>query len=165
MAGLADQEVARSGVLVFFTNMEDDLKAILATRQVPADLSITYDDMHGLWGGSTLMVRGDGRLERQVRPRGAQAPGSSKKQIGKHELLDLVRLLVDLSAWEQRTPDNPPVPDENRSYLTISLKGKTSLVWERYNDMPANERLIRIKRWIETQFEDFGDSPRIVPSA
>jgi hypothetical protein len=139
-----------------FTNMEHDLKAILASQQVPADLSITYDDMHGLWGGSILTVRGDGRLERQVRPRGAQAPGITKKQVGEHKLLGLVQLLVELSAWEQRTPNSSPLPDESRSYLTINLKGNTSLMWERFNDMPANNRLIRIKDWIEGQF---GDNP------
>lgn len=139
-----------------FTNMEHDLKAILASQQVPTDLSITYDDMHGLWGGSILTVRGDGRLERQVRPRGAQAPSISKKQVGERKLLGLVQLLVELSAWEQRTPNSSPVPDESRSYLTINLKGNTSLMWERFNDMPANNRLIRIKDWIEGQF---GDNP------
>ena len=145
--------------------MEYDLKAILATRQAPADLSITYDDMHGLWGGSTLTVRGDGRLERQVRPRGAPESRSSNKQIGEHKLLELVRLLVELSAWEQRTPDSPPVPGESRSYLTISLNANTSRIWERFNDMPANNRLIRIKGWIDSQFGDFGDDPQNVQSA
>lgn len=139
-----------------FTNMEDELKAILASQQVPSDLSIVYDDMHGLWGGSILTVRGDGWLERQTRARGAPVHTSSKTRAGEHELLELIRLLVELSAWEQHTPDSPPIPDESRSQLTISLKGKTSRMWERFNEIPANNRLIRIKNWMESQF---GDDP------
>ena len=143
--------------------LEGELKKILTSRQVPADLSITYDDMHGLWGGSILTVRGDCWLERQTRPRGTPVSASSKKQIGEHELLEFVRLLVELSAWEQRTPNSAPIPDESRAQLTINLKGITSQVWERFNEMPANDRLIRIKQWMESQFSDlgdFGDDPR-----
>jgi hypothetical protein len=62
--------------------------------------------------------------------------------------LELVGLLVELSAWEQRTPDSPPIPDESRAHLTIILKGGRSVVWERFNDLPANNRLIRIKDWM-----------------
>jgi hypothetical protein len=144
--------------------MEDDLKAILATQHVPADLTIIYDDMHGLWGGSVLTVRGDGRLACQTRPPGAPSPTTSNRQIGEPELLELVRLLVELSAWEQRTPDSRPLPDESRSYLAITFKGNTSLVWERFNDMPANDRLVRIKDWIESQFNHPGDNPRNAPA-
>jgi hypothetical protein len=128
--------------------MDEQLTEILASRQVPADLCIIYDDMHGLWGGSILTVRGDGWLDRQVRPPGAPAPSGGKTRIGADELLELVGLLVELSAWEQRTPDSPPIPDESRAHLTIILKGGRSVVWERFNDLPANNRLIRIKDWM-----------------
>lgn len=139
--------------------MEHELEDILASRWVPVDLIVTYDDMHGLWGGSLLTVRGDGWLEGQVRQRGAQAPTSSKTRVSQSDLLDLVRLLLELRTWEQRTPDAVPVPDESRAYLTINLKGNTGLVWERFNEMQANSRLIRIKRWMEHQL---GDDPRNV---
>lgn len=142
--------------------MEAALNEILASQRVPADLSVVYDDMHGLWGGSTFTVRGDGRLERQLSPCGAPAPKGSEKQIGEPDLLELVRLLVELSAWEQRTADRQPVPDESRAYLTISLNGKVSRVWEWYNDMRANNRLIRIMGWLEGQF---ADDPPDAPSA
>ena len=137
---------------IAFTNIEAELKELLASQRVPADLIITYDDMHGLWGGSTLTVRGDGSLERQVSRRGAAAPTGTKTHIGEHDLLELVRLLVELSAWEQRTPDGMPVPDESRAYLTISLKGSTSVVWERFNEMAKNDRLVRVRDWLESGF-------------
>jgi hypothetical protein len=134
--------------------MKSALNEMLASQRVPADLSIIYDDMHGLWGGSTYTVQGDGSIEWQVRPRGAPAPTTSEKRISERELLALVRLLVELSAWEQRTADRPPVPDESRAYLTITLDGKLSRMWEWYNDMRANGRLIQVKGWLEGQFSD-----------
>jgi hypothetical protein len=139
--------------------MDVALNAMLASQRVPTDLIIVYDDMHGLWGGSILTARGDGHLERQVRPRGAPAPRSSGKFIGEPELLELVRLLVALSAWEQRTADGQPVPDESRAYLTISLKSEVSRMWERYNEMRSNNRLLRIKGWMASQFGD--DAPDV----
>jgi hypothetical protein len=134
--------------------MHEELKEILASQQVPADLSITYDDMHGLWGGSIFTVRGDGSLERQIRSPGSPAPSNSKTHISAHELLELVRLLVEFSAWEQRTANSPPIPDERRAYLTISLTGNRSVVWERFNEMRVTDRLIRIKDWLARQFTD-----------
>jgi hypothetical protein len=142
--------------------MEAELNEILASQRVPADLSITYTDMHPLWGGCMLTVRGDGHLERQISGRGATAPSISKMQIGEHELLGLVRLLIELSAWEQHTADRLPAPDESRAHLTISLKGEVSRMWEWYNEMRANNGLIRIKAWLEGQF---ADDPPSVPSA
>jgi hypothetical protein len=138
--------------LIPFTEMGDELEKILAAQRVPAHLCVVYDDMHGLWGGSILTVQGDGRLERQVRSRGAPAPTSSTRQVDQREVLALIRLLVELFAWKQHTPDSPPIPDESRAYLTISLGERTSRMWERYNDMQANDRLIHVKRWIESQF-------------
>ena len=63
------------------STIEHELKRTLAYRQVSAELRIAYDDMHGLWGGSRLTVQGDGRVERQVRPRGASTPTRAVKQV------------------------------------------------------------------------------------
>jgi hypothetical protein len=56
---------------------------------------------------------------------------------------------VELTVWQQHTPDSLPVAGESRAQLTISLDGSTSRVWERFNEMPANNRLIQIKTWLE----------------
>ncbi|HEX5691534.1 MAG TPA: hypothetical protein VFX76_16085, partial [Roseiflexaceae bacterium] len=53
--------------------MNDTLADTLATGTVPADLSITYNDMHGPWGGVTITVRGDGSVERCFRVMGESA--------------------------------------------------------------------------------------------
>ena len=129
--------------------MEQELRTIIATNSVPAELIITYDDMHGLWGGMTITVRGDGNVERQTKEMGAPDAGITRKQVDGRKLLELVRLLVELQAWEQHIADEPPVAGESRAYLTISLKESTSLVWERVNEMVANNRLIQIKTGLE----------------
>lgn len=129
--------------------MQDTLSTILTDGAVPARLTITYDDMHGLWGGTTITVRGDGSLVRQFRPPGATAPVRRETRIGQTLVLDLVRLLLDLRAWEQRVPARQPVPDESFATLTIDVEGRSSRMWEWFNDLAANNRLFQIKTWLE----------------
>jgi hypothetical protein len=129
--------------------MKETLTTILATSTVPADLAIIYDDMHGLWGGATITVCGDGSVEHHTKALGAVAAQVSHTTIDQHMLLNLVRLLVQLDAWEQRIPDRPPVPDESRASLSISVNGSTSTMWERFNDLATNNRLVQIKTWLE----------------
>jgi hypothetical protein len=146
LAGVADQGVEGTSM------MENELRAILASGRVPKNLRIAYDDTHGLWGGSLLTVRGDGRIEQQVRVRGASTPTASRRQTGERELLELVRLLVELSIWEQRTPETQPLPDESRPQLTIRVNDETCRVWERSTEMLATNRLLQIKSLIQDQF-------------
>jgi hypothetical protein len=130
--------------------MEDKLRTLIASGQVPEGLEITYDDRHGLWGGTAYTLRGSGRLERRTAPP-AGAGSSSTRLLARDAVLELVGLLVELSAWEQRTPERQPVPDESRPVLEIRLEGKSSRVWERHHEMAANQRLIRVKKWFDTQ--------------
>jgi hypothetical protein len=111
--------------------MEIKLKAIVDRHHAPSDLTLTYDDMHGLWGGSILTLPEDCSLERQTNSIESATAEINHKQISEYELLESVRLLVELSAWEQRTPDSHAIPDESRAHLKISIQGCTSRVWER----------------------------------
>jgi hypothetical protein len=131
--------------------MENELKAIIASHHAPADLTIIYDDMHGMWGGSILTLRGDGSLERQTKATGSQTAEIVQTKISERELVELIRLLVELSAWEQRTPEPEFfVVGESHARLKISIQGGMSSIWERFNHMQANNRLIQIKNWMET---------------
>lgn len=56
----------------------------------------------------------------------------------------LIGLLVELQAWEQRTPPRTPVPDESAAGLRIQAGGEEARMWEWFNDMGANQRLARI---------------------
>ena len=129
----------------FGGSVENELKAIITGNSIPANLTITYDDMLGLWGGTTIIVYGDGRLERQTKKSGASAAKITRKRIDRHKLIELIQLLVKLRAWDQLTPDRQPIPDEGRANLTISVNGSSSRTWEWFNEMPGNNRLIQIK--------------------
>lgn len=137
--GYAPQETANRA------SVESALKASLMSGEVPPGLLITYDDMHGLWGGTAIIIHGSGRGERRERTRGDAKPKAFETALQQKQLSELIKLLIELKAWEQQTPDRPPVPDESRATLTISVDGQGSSTWEWFNEMAKNKRMIRIK--------------------
>jgi hypothetical protein len=127
------------------TSIAAELEAIVSGQRIPPDLLVTYDDMHGLWGGTTISVRGDGQSERRERAQGEPEARVTERSVTRDHLLDLIRLLVELRAWEQRSPERQPVPDESTATLSIRIGGQMSSIWEWVNEMPANARLSRIR--------------------
>ena len=125
--------------------IEEALTNIVATKQIPADLSVTYDDMHGLWGGLTIVVDGNGNVESRERQHGGENPKVTNTRIDREQFVDLIKLLIELKAWEQQTPEREPRPDESRARLTIKSGDRISLMWEWFNDLEKNRRLIQIK--------------------
>ena len=125
--------------------VESELKASVANRKVPGDLVITYDDMHPLSGGTTVVIRGNGSAERRVRSRKEAKAKATHTTISLRQLRELIQLLIELQAWEQHTPSRQPVADESRARLTISVSNQTSELWEWFNEMPKNNRLDRIR--------------------
>jgi hypothetical protein len=126
-------------------SVEGTLKRIQTGNDIPAELQIIYDDMHGLWGGTTIVITGKGSGERRERDRGSAEPEIFNKSITRGQILELVKLLIEHEAWQQRTPSREPVPDESRATLTIRVNGQSSNVWEWFNDMEKNKRLSIIK--------------------
>src|SRR5215510_4421543 len=113
--------------------VEDALKTISKNRKVPPDLSITYDDMHGLWGGTTIIIRGSGIGESREREMGDAKPQIVETALSEDKLLELVQLLIELRAWEQETPERQALPDESKARLTIKVGERTSNMWEWFN--------------------------------
>jgi hypothetical protein len=126
-------------------SVEGTLKRIQTGNDIPAELQIIYDDMHGLWGGTTIVITGKGSGERRERNRGNAEPEIFNKSLTREQILELIKLLIEHEAWQQRTPSREPVPDESRASLTIRVNGQTSNVWEWFNDMEKNKRLSIIK--------------------
>jgi hypothetical protein len=116
------------------------LKAFLRGRIPPAQLKITYSDLHPLHGGVRLSVSGSGEVEQEVV---RQRPKPVRKLSSK-EVRRLVELLVEVEAWKQIAQERAPVPDESRASLTLEVGGARSETWEWYNDLDENKRLIRI---------------------
>jgi len=126
-------------------SVENELNRIQAGSEVPTDLHIMYDDMHGLWGGTSIVITGNGNAGRRERERGNSKSENFERSVTREQLLELVKLLIEHKAWEQRTAHRDPVPDESRASLRIQVNGQSSNVWEWFNDMEKNERLIKIK--------------------
>ena len=129
--------------------LEKELTKIVATKQIPRGFSITYDDMHGLWGGETITVDGAGNVEALERDQAAPDRKITKRTISQKRLLDLIKLLIELKAWEQQTPERKPRPDESRARFTIKSGERISQTWEWFNDMEKTGRLIKIKARME----------------
>ncbi|BCM94476.1 hypothetical protein IAD21_06383 [Abditibacteriota bacterium] len=126
--------------------MERELKNILATGAIPTDLEITYDDRQGLWGGLRIIIDGTGGGTREKWDRGATRPDLSTSELTSTQIKECIALLVELEAWAQKTPDRPPVPDEGRATLTLRVGGQSSHIWEWFNELTRNGRLLQIQK-------------------
>ena len=105
-------------------------------------LSVTWDDLHGLHGGLRLKVEGSGRITQEAVRTNV---GTPREKVDPKDLRRLVDALIAHEAWIQRVPERTPVPDESRARLTITVGDASSTVWERYNDLVANKRLVEIR--------------------
>ena len=121
--------------------LEDQLKSYLAGESPSEQIEVTYSDMHGLWGGLTLSVSETGEIEQEfvnveVPPAGDFSPSEFK---------ELVMLLVEIEAWDQKVPDRTPVPDESKATLTIETGSSHVKIWEWFNDLEQNNRLVKVR--------------------
>ncbi|MEW6357116.1 MAG: hypothetical protein AB1696_12375 [Planctomycetota bacterium] len=110
--------------------------------ELPGDkVIITYTDLHGLHGGLRLTIHGTGKVEQEA----VRIEAGEPHDVTREDFEALVRLLIEREAWQQKVPERSPVPDESRASLTIVVGEEKSTIWEWYNDMKANDRLIRIR--------------------
>ncbi len=106
-------------------------------------LEVRYSDLHKLHGGLEISVSGKG-VVRQQALRSKVPPASD---LTADELKQLIRLLLQLKAWEQRVPDRESVAsDESKARLTITVGTAKTEVWEWYQEMAASDRLLRVKQ-------------------
>ena len=123
----------------------DWLEAVLR-RGVPDDLEVAYSDTSSMYGGEIIIVNGSGEASVE---RHRAAPEKRTVRVARGDLERLTALLVEIEVWEQREPDREPVFDESRAALRVRTAGKTTLLWERYNDMEHNQRLVRVRALLE----------------
>lgn len=120
--------------------LEQRLKSLLVGPSPLTSFSVTYSDMHGLHGGLTLTIDGTGKVEQKV----VRMEIKPTVELSKEALRDIIKLLVELEAWKQQVPERSPSPDESRAYLRIKVGDSSSEIWEWFNDLKKNERIIRI---------------------
>jgi len=116
------------------------LDELAAGRGGWAAFSVTYDDVHGLHGGLRLTVHGDGRVEQEA----VRAPAGEPRRVPRVDLDRLVALLRELQVWEQQTPERAPAADESQARLTVRCGADEATIWEWYNDLRENRRIVRV---------------------
>lgn len=128
--------------------VEAALRRAMRARVVPQDLIVVYDDLHALHGGTMIELAGDGRATRIDRARGSR-PKTTTRRVARAALAELIAELVRIEAWEQKTRERAPVPDESRAELRVSLAGTSGGFWEWYNDLGRNRRLALVKERLD----------------
>lgn len=123
------------------TPIEAALRAI-AGGHASEDFEVVYDDMHALYGGETLTLRGDGTLHalRQIPPTAPRT--ESTTTLSAEQVQAIAALLVELHAWRQDEPERTVPPDTSFSHLRIRIGTETSDVWELHDQM---ERLNQVR--------------------
>ena len=127
------------------TSVKEDLVAFVEGRLPPEQVVVTYSDLHGLWGGLEMVVEGTGKVTQQaVRVETRPAHALTRKEV-----VQLVQLLIQLKAWDQRVPRREALPDEAQAYLRIRAGKSECEIWEWYNDLQKNNRLIRVREMMK----------------
>jgi hypothetical protein len=117
-----------------------------AEGRATQNLAIIYSDMHGLWGGITIMLSTSGAYECLERMRGAIVPDLIRKTVTPAHVQEVIRLLLKMRAWEQHTLERTPIPDEVRATLTLRTGDVEASIWELYNNLEKNGRLVQVRR-------------------
>lgn len=118
------------------------LEEVAADKGDLSKLTLTWDDLHGLHGGLTLTITGDGKVSQKA---AHVKPGEPKEKVDPKDVKELVKLLVRHEAWAQRVPERAAVPDESRAWFTIAVGDQSVMVWEWYNDLAKNKRLVEVR--------------------
>lgn len=106
--------------------------------------AVVYSDAHGLWGGTTIALDADGGYRRdRVDPR--EPPERVETVVDAVRHRALAGLLVELKAWKQRVPERRAVPDESRAGLTIRCGAAEARIWEWYNALAEQRRILRVR--------------------
>jgi hypothetical protein len=125
--------------------MEQHLKDF-AEGRATQNLSIVYTDMHGLWGGITVTLSTSGAYELLERARGQVVPDLVHKTVTPTHIQQVVDLLIRLRLWEQQALQRTPIPDEVRATLTLKIGDAETSIWELYNNLEKNGRLVHIRK-------------------
>ena len=124
------------------------LETAASSPQAASDLSLVYDDLHGLYGGDRYVIHQQ-VLTHTHRARGDADPVDRQMKLSNAQLLELARLLHTLALWEQRVPDTQRRPDESRTRLEVTLQGQSASVWERHNDLEATDRIVQGRHMLD----------------
>ncbi len=131
-----------SSALAETTAVGEGIEALLAGKLPLTELEVTYDDLHGLHGGLRLTVKGNGEVEQQA----VRTEVGTPRRVDEAGVRALAELLLELEAWRQEEEERQLLPDESRARLTIRVGPTKSEIWEWFNDLEKNDRIIRVRK-------------------
>jgi len=121
-------------------DVSSNLRALLDDEFSPTSLRVTYEEIHPTQDGPRLMIKGTG----QIQQTGEGANAGMYPDLSPAEVENLVRLLLDIEAWEQRTPWREAASDKIRAYLRVQVGGASSEIWEWYDQLDDNRRIVQL---------------------
>ncbi len=121
-------------------NISSNLRSLLSDEFSPTSLRVTYEEIHPTLDGPRLMIKGTGQIHQE----GEKENRGLYPDLSPAEVENLIRLLLDIEVWEQRTPWREAASDEIRAYLRVQVKGASSEIWEWYDELDDNRRIVQL---------------------
>ena len=125
--------------------MEQYLNAFVEGRATH-NLTMVYSDLHWLWGGVTITLSVTGAYEYLEHRRESIVPDLIHRTVTPARIQEVIVLLRELRAWEQQTLERTPMRDEVRATLILRTDEVEASIWELYNKLERNHRLVRIRK-------------------
>jgi len=122
------------------SDISTSLRELLDDEISTASLRVTYEEFHPTQDGPRLIVKGTGQIQQE----GEIANAGMYPDLSSAEVENLVRLLLDIEAWEQRTPWRETDSEEIRAYLRVQVGGTSSEIWEWYDELDDNRRIVQL---------------------
>jgi hypothetical protein len=117
------------------------LEAIAASSGTATELKglqLQWSDMQGLFGGTTLQVKGDGASLVVINSSGTSV--SKPGTIAPGHAHALLRDLLQLGVFAATSSVGPGVPDEVRLRVSVTLGDETLEVWRWQSDISPGKR-------------------------
>lgn len=126
--------------------IELSLRRALESEGAVPQLRVTYDDRHGLHGGFMLSLGPDGTLRQEVQAPASKNVGRLRAKITTTQMSELVRLLLNLEAWQSSGIGHELRPDESLARLIISDGTNRSEISELFNEVSPTSRIGQIRK-------------------
>lgn len=115
------------------------LLSFLDSEISPASLRIIYEELHPTQEVSRILIQGTGEVQQEGEMLGGDIP-----RLRLAEMENLIRVLIDMEAWEQKIPWRETGSQESRAYLRVQVGGVSSEIWEWYDELDSNRRIVKV---------------------
>jgi class 3 adenylate cyclase len=122
-----------------FHQVHAGLLSFLDSETSPASLRIIYEELHPTQEISRIVIQGSGEVRQEGEMLGGDIP-----PLRLAEMENLIRLLIDIEAWEQKIPWRETDSPKGRAYLRVQVEGVSSEIWEWYDELDSSRRMVKV---------------------